>query len=84
MSEQDYVDQFIELIRLSELNEAEAVLLIMELNGIPMRSYVYKHDTQTGNTFLDRYNVLFGEFKEWVLKQEELEIQKIKEAKANE
>jgi hypothetical protein len=43
----------------------------MELNGIPMRSYIYKHDTGSGNKFLDEYNKLFAEFKEWVESQEE-------------
>lgn len=79
MSEEDYTEQFVELIKLSELNEARTVLLILELNGIPMRSYVYKHDTQSGNEFLDRYNKLFADFKKWVEEQEEKQIKEVKE-----
>ncbi len=70
MSEKDYVDQFLELIKMSELNEAEAVLLILELAGIPMRTYVYKHDTKTGNPHLETFNKMFADYKTWVEEQE--------------
>ena len=70
MSKEDYTNQFIELIKLSELNEAEAVLLILELNGIPARSYVYKHDSVVGSELLNEYNKWFAKFKAYVITQE--------------
>ncbi len=70
MSKEEYAKQFNALIELSELNEAEAVLLILELASIPLQSYIYKHDTVSGSIFINEYNVLFSKIKEYISQEE--------------
>ena len=69
MSKEDFTNQFLELSKLAELNEADAVLLVLELAIIPLTSFVYKHDTASGNPLLTEYNELFAKCKEYIKKQ---------------
>lgn len=70
MSKEDYDNQFLALVQLSELNEAEAVLMVLELAILPFQSYVFKHDTDKGIDILGEYHKNFAQIKKYIAQQE--------------
>lgn len=66
MSNSQIADEYVELIRLSQLNEKEAFLMALEVASIIAVSYSYKHDTKKGIPLLNELNIVFEKFKDFV------------------
>lgn len=73
MSRDQVADQYSQLIQMGELNEGEAIKMILKVSAIPFQDYVYEHDTVAGRPLLDRYTEWYADVKAYVAEQQKEE-----------